>query len=244
MDYAENYTCKAQDAPQGYHWTNVQCTINSIVATYNCLECPSSTITDSIIFISDDLTHDQHAVHLFVGRAIEMLVKDGVRVTKLIQFTDGCACQYKSKTNFADVSHSKEDFSIASEKHFFGSRHGKGPCDREIGVLKKTITMAVASGQVHVGTPMEFYTACKERLSIPKDKGHVHTKRRFVYIEKININRVRPDRSQVQSVKGTRKTHCVIGIKPYTIRVRGRSCFCKACQDDSSSCPNKDITGP
>ena len=181
---------------------------------------------------------------LFVGRAIEMLVKDGVRVTKLIQFSDGCACQYKSKTNFADVSHSKEDFSIASEKHFFGSRHGKGPCDREIGVLKKTITMAVASGQVHVGTPMEFYTACKERLSIPKDKGHVHTKRRFVYIEKNDINRVRPDRSQVQSVKGTRKTHCVIGIKPYTIRVQERSCFGKACQDDSSSCPNKDITGP
>ena len=95
MDYAKNYTCKAQDAPQGYHWTNVQCTINSIVATYNCLECPSSTVTDSIVFISNDLTHDQHAVHLFVGRAIEMLVKDGVPVAKVIQFSDGCASQYK-----------------------------------------------------------------------------------------------------------------------------------------------------
>ena len=67
-----------------------------------------------------------------------------------------------------------QDFDIVSEKHFFGSRHGKGPCDREIGVLMKSITMAVASGQVHAGTP---FTACKDRLSLPKDKeGHVHTK--------------------------------------------------------------------
>ncbi|KAJ8018148.1 hypothetical protein HOLleu_44024 [Holothuria leucospilota] len=34
------------------------------------------------------------------------------------------------------------------EKHFFGSRHGKGPCDGEIGVLKRCAGNAVKSRQV------------------------------------------------------------------------------------------------
>lgn len=38
MDYAENFTCKAQDAPQGFHWSNINCIIHPIVANYICNE--------------------------------------------------------------------------------------------------------------------------------------------------------------------------------------------------------------
>lgn len=36
MNYAENFTCRAQDAPQEFHWNNTQVIIHSIVASYKC----------------------------------------------------------------------------------------------------------------------------------------------------------------------------------------------------------------
>ena len=136
LDFAENYTCRPQDAPQGCHWTNTQCTLHPVVASYKCSEpdC-GDVVTDSIVFISEDNGHDYHAVQHFVEGAIAIL-KEEVNFRRVIQFSDGAPSQYKNKVYFADCSFSEQDFNILSERHFFGSRHGKGPCDREIGVIK------------------------------------------------------------------------------------------------------------
>ena len=80
MDFAENFTCRPQDAPQGCHWNNTQCTIHPIVATYKCTEyeVPGSVVTDSIALISSDLQHDHYAVQHFTGKDLELLLSEDV----------------------------------------------------------------------------------------------------------------------------------------------------------------------
>uniref|UniRef100_UPI00358EA477 uncharacterized protein isoform X3 n=1 Tax=Myxine glutinosa TaxID=7769 RepID=UPI00358EA477 len=244
LDFGENYTCRAGDAPQGYHWTNTQCTIHPVVANYICPQSDCSVaVTDSIIFISSDLKHDQHAVHHFTKRAVQML-KEEVPLDYIIQFSDGSPTQYKSKTNFSDCSFSSKDMGARCEKHFFGSRHGKGPCDSEIGVVKKSVRMAVAASQVTVSSPKELFEVSQARLSLPRHNDqHSHTKRRFVYVPKDEIERNRPDRSGVTPVKDTRKLHAVREIQPFVISAKERSCFCKDCKSGKTECNNKDLTG-
>ena len=193
-DFAENYTCRPQDAPQGCHWNNTQCIIHPVVANYNCsIPNCSEVITDSIIFISDDLTHDHHAVHHFVSSSVLLLKKEGVEFHRLFQFSDGAPTQYKNRIAFVDCSYATVDLGVKSERHFFGSRHGKGPCDRETGVLKKSVARAVAARQDEVASPRDLFDMCRKRLCLPRTDGHHHTKRRFVFVEKTSIARERPD---------------------------------------------------
>lgn len=48
-----------------------------------------------------------------------------------------------------DISHSSSDHGIEMERSFFGSSHGKGPCDGVGGVVKAAATQAVLGKQVH-----------------------------------------------------------------------------------------------
>ena len=245
-DFAENYTCRPQDAPQGCHWNNTQCTIHPVVASYNCtVEDCSEVITDSIIFISEDLTHDHHAVHHFVSSSVLLLKEEGVDFNRLVQFSDGAPTQYKNRIAFVDCSYAMGDMGITAEHHFFGSRHGKGPCDREIGVIKKSVARAVAARQDEVASPHDLFVMCQKRLCLPRMEEHYHTKRRFIFVEKTSITRERPDRTSTKALKNTRKLHCVKGVEPYvlTVRLRERSCFCTGCRADDP-CLHADIPGP
>ena len=58
----------------------------------------------SMIFLSDDICHDYHAVHHFTLASIEALAKDAPLVQRVYIFSDGCAGQYKGKGTFADLS--------------------------------------------------------------------------------------------------------------------------------------------
>lgn len=60
-----------------------------------------------------------------------------------VQFTDGCGAQYKSKTPFHDLSTSKDDIGHTVERSYFGSGHGKGPCDGIGSVIRTACTNAV-----------------------------------------------------------------------------------------------------
>ncbi|GFO15724.1 hypothetical protein PoB_004222900 [Plakobranchus ocellatus] len=154
----------AQDAPQGCHWNNQQTTIHPIVATYRCNENNClKIITGRKVFISDDLTHDHHAVHHLFTKAVKLLQSEEVAFSRVIGFSDGASTHYKNRISFAHCSHAFVDLKIMSERHFFGSRHGKGPCDREIEVIKTSVTRAVAARQGVV----EFFNMCRVRLQLP-----------------------------------------------------------------------------
>ena len=68
LDFAENYTCLQQHEVQSAHWHHDQVTIHP-VSTYYACTC-GDMIYESIIFLSDDRTHDFHAVHSFVSKTI------------------------------------------------------------------------------------------------------------------------------------------------------------------------------
>ena len=56
--------------------------------------------------------------------------------------------QYKNHVNCVDSSHEDSNLGVVTDRHYFGSHQGKGPCEREIDVLKETIQKLVAARQV------------------------------------------------------------------------------------------------
>ena len=181
---AENYKCHFQDEAQSAHWSYQQATIHPIVAYYKCQDC-DAPMHQSIVIVSDDTKHDYHAMQHFINITNEHLLKEGIQISKQIHFLDGSPCQYKSKMNFADASHGELDFGFPIEKHFFGSRHGKGPCDGEIGVLKKSATSAVRSRRVIISDAFDLFNHGKETLTLPKVGAdrHTHTRRTFLFVK-------------------------------------------------------------
>ena len=119
MDYGENFTCSYQDKAQGAHWTRQQITVYPSVCYYRSPDYPEVTTQETFCFISDD----SHGVKHFQLDMQRSLLGCGLRFQKIIHFSDGCPNQYRGKTSFFDLSFAKEDTSIPSEKHFFGSHH-------------------------------------------------------------------------------------------------------------------------
>ena len=245
MDFAENFGCFYQNEAQGAHWTREQVTIHPIVATYHC-PVDGETITDSLIFISADLKHDSHAVHHFVQLAMQELHSRGLHFSKAVHFSDGCASQYKGKTSFVDCTHGTIDYGVPTEKHFFGSPHGKGPCDAEIGVIKRMTASAVKAQRAQVSTALEMFEYCRDNLSRPKnDAEHAHSLRSFLFVPQGAVNRARPDRTgnEIKPVVGTRTLHCTREMMPFVLSARERSCFCLACIEGEGQCANADFCG-
>ena len=89
-------------------------------------------MTESLVFISDDK---------FTEVAINHLRNIHLRLENSVQWTDGCASQYKSKGPFANISCALEDFGCTFEHNFFGSRHGKGPSDGESAVVNTMLPL-------------------------------------------------------------------------------------------------------
>ncbi|XP_063446520.1 uncharacterized protein LOC134726055 [Mytilus trossulus] len=241
MDFAENYTCLYQDEAQSAHWNHGQVTLFSIVAYYHCQSC-SANMNESLIFITPDRKHDSHAVHCFNTIANEYLKRKNIVIDRQIHFSDGAASQFKSKTPFEDLRKGSDDFGFHIEKHFFGSRHGKGPCDGEFGVVKRTVANAVKSrNTIHVvRTAEEFYMYAKGALTKPKDTDEkcCHTQRAFFLVEEKDIQRQRPDRINVKAIKDTRKKHGVKSLADGTLATRLLSCFCRECTTHNGTCIN------
>ena len=131
QDFAENFKCHFQDEAQGAHWVYAQVTLHTSVASYRCTfqNCTQMT-SEAIIFVSDDNKHDCHAVHHFNCIMMQHLKEQqAIPVQKVMHFSDGTPVQYKNKTAFADLSCAEEDFGVATERHFFGKRHGNIWCN-------------------------------------------------------------------------------------------------------------------
>ena len=71
LDFAENFTCTFQDEVQAAHWHHEQVTLRPIVSYYQRPqdEC-EETVTESMVFISNDKNHDHHAVFQFTREAL------------------------------------------------------------------------------------------------------------------------------------------------------------------------------
>ena len=68
-DFSENYSFVIQDAAQGYHWDNSQCTLHPFVVYWRDAT-ENDTKFASYCFISPDTKHTTTMVHCFLDRLI------------------------------------------------------------------------------------------------------------------------------------------------------------------------------
>ena len=211
MDFAENFTASFQDEIQSAHWNHNQITLHPIVCYYNCPVC-GKNMHESLVFISDDLKHDSHLVHHFVSISNTYLQNERhLKIDREIHVSDGASSQYKSKIPFADVSYSMEDFGFPVEKHYFGSRHGKGPSDGETGVVKTSASIAVKNRKAVIMSSESMYEYCAGNLTRPAVENPdvcCHQRRKFFLVPKQDVNHIRPERIPA-TVPGTRSFHSV-----------------------------------
>ena len=91
QDFGENRKAAYSAEIKSAHFGKQQITVHPIVCFYRKGD---SVVKESLIFLSDDITHDHHAVQEFTKRALVELEKS-IRITKLTIWSDGAASQYK-----------------------------------------------------------------------------------------------------------------------------------------------------
>ena len=236
LDFAENYRTSYQNEVQSAHWSYNQVTVHPLVCYYKCPnpQCEEQT-TESVVIISSDLIHDADAVKKYRAETLAYLTKKGVKVDRVIEFTDGAASQYKSRKPFLHISQS----AVPTERCFFGSRHGKGPADGVSAVVKSAVTRAAKAGKI-IDDAASMYTYLAENMSLEEDTKNVcgrHTLRHFILIEEV-------ERAATTAgiIQGTQQLHSVRSIgKEGHLQVRILSCHCNNCISSEEGCENKDV---
>lgn len=241
LDFAENYRTQNQMEVQSAHWAYNQVTIHPFAMYYLCPEC-QELISEAVVIISDNLQHDNHAVKYYTEMAIKYLTETrNLKVTKITQFTDGCAQQYKSCKAFHDVS----TMQIPTTRSFFGSRHGKGPADGIASIVKSAATRAVKSGRVSIPSAQALFDFCEQELTTSQTEKHEHNTqiRKFLFVP---ATAVPVEKVEAETLSGTQQLHCVQSTgKDGRLKVRILSCHCLACTDkeDEDGCANIAVCG-
>ena len=122
QDFARNFLLDCQNEPQSLHWDHDQVTLMPSVAYYNCpeKEC-DGLVTEEVMHITPDLKHDPPAVQCFTAATLAHVTSQGVNFNEVIEWTDQCPTQYKSKAVFYNMAKSE----IKHTHHYFVARHVK-----------------------------------------------------------------------------------------------------------------------
>ena len=124
LNFGENRAVQYQYETKSVFFTAQQITIYPVVIFYHFSDILDLIVKSSLIYVSDDNIHDHHAVEHFFKKSVKFLEGEGIKFSKLIVFSDGCALQYKGKGSFADLSLK----TIPIKIKIFGSDHGKFEC--------------------------------------------------------------------------------------------------------------------
>ena len=244
LDFAENYSCTYQNEVQSAHWFYEQVTLHPVTTYYKCAYCQEAT-NESLVFISPDHRHDHHAVQHYTRLAIDHLRQRGMLCTRIVQWSDGCTSQYKSRGPFADIAASQHDMGVPVGRNYFGSRHGKGPCDGEAAVVKNHVASAVKCRDVIISNACDFYKYLQKSSlnKQPPQVGcpHSHFLRSFVFVGENEICHSRPHRN-IKTVPGTRQFHHVKPGGTGQLCARHLTCMCDGCAG-GGQCQEEDIVG-
>jgi hypothetical protein len=213
-DFAENYSFVVQDAAQGFHWENSQCTVHPFVFYWRA---NGDLCHQSYCFISDCLKHNTVTVYSFQTKLIPMILSKYTNITKIHYFSDGCGGQYKNKLNFLNLCYHEADFGIPAEWNFFATSHGKNACDGIGGVVKRSTAKASLQRNItnQILTPKDMYNYCAVDLK---------SKIKFIYVEQTYIEKVEKDMESrftlpIKPVTGTLKLHRFVPLTKETLRV-------------------------
>ena len=231
MDFGQNRKVFYQDEIKSAYFGQRQITMHPIVMYY---KRDNVLFRDSQIYLSDDITHDYHAVEHFLTLASDHLARQ-IKVEREIIWSDGCQSQYKGKGTFADLSLSSE----TRERNYYGSEHGKGEGDGEIGVVNRAVDRAILGRKLVINSAKDMWEWCCENVA----SDEPFSKRTFVYVAKNEIERQRPQ-TEVTTLKGSRGYHQFHVVGPYKLKVRRLSCFCSSCLiGNEPMCNNSSYTG-
>jgi hypothetical protein len=240
-DFAENYRCNYQDEISSAYYQYEQATVHPIVLFYKCVDC-CEQVQEACVFISPDNKHDHQAVAWFQEQVRTHLTAKNVPMLHHVQFSDGCPSQYKSIGPFYTCATSKN----SEERAFFGSRHGKGPCDSVGGTVKSLATSHVIRREGIIRNAHEMFMYCEKDLTINRAHGEpgCHSLRTFFFVDKVD----RPTMAKkMETLQGTQKVHSVKNDTdtPKNVALyRSLSCFCTLCNMHTGPCENMNYVKP
>jgi hypothetical protein len=236
MDFGMNFAHRYAEEPQASHWYHQSSTVHPVVCYLRCPERDCHEIvTEDLMMISDDLNHDAYAVKAFEDKAIEHLQDKGYELKRVVQFTDNCSGQYKSKLPFEFLS--ERPFPII--RNYFGQQHGKGPGDALIGRISRRVGDHNRSGKSDIGDSRTMHQYLVEEMSITTVTGQCsHNVRYFYLVDDIDRSHV----PQAVTLSGTQKVHSVRNTGFYGfVEVRDSSCFCSGCVSGDVPCEQSEL---
>ena len=91
------------------------------------------------------------------------------------------------------------------ERHFYGSRHGKGPSDGMSGLIKHIVDSAVISNQAVVNNAEEMFDYKQQSFTKDPPGSCSHSVYFLVRMEKLILPRL----DRMVTVARTRNIHCL-----------------------------------
>ena len=237
LDFGKNRAIHHQDQAKCDYYNARQVTIHPVVMYYRSPTVCGLTVRDAMIMVSDDLKHDHFAVTRFLKESLDYIRKINLPATNICIFSDGCAAQYKGRATMAALSINP----LRITWNFFGSDHGKGEADGELGVLNRSLDKAILGRKVIISNANDI---C-QWSNIP---GNMYldepgSKRHFHHI--IDIDRS-GEATNVKSLNGIRSLHQIRNTsEDYILEGRRLTCFCPYCKgtDKKRPCINQEYVG-
>ena len=212
-DFSENYSFIVQDAIQGFHWENSQCTVHPFVLYYKNANDPEVRHT-SFCILSDATKHNTVMVYAFLYRLLPDIKIALPTLKKVHYFSDGCAGQYKNRYNFSNICHHEEDFNISCEWNFFATSHGKSSCDGIGGTVKRAVARA------------SLQRICRDQILTPQDMfefciAKFDTKIKFYFVPELEVEeankKLKQRYEECRPIAGTQKYHRVVPLNKHEI---------------------------
>ena len=165
FNFTMNFHNIYQDEVQSAYWDSTQTSIHAVINYYLCPnDSCTETVTLILVQITDDLRHDSFTARAGHDAAFRYLAKIGVPMDTILQFSDNCASQYKSRRPFAELARSP----LNIIRVFFGEKHGKSQCDGFFGRLKSWMTYRIKAHHVVISNATDFYRCCCEDYQTPE----------------------------------------------------------------------------
>ena len=234
-DFSQNYLCSHQNECQGLHWKHAQVTMMPTVAHYICpkKDC-NGLVTHEIVHISPNLKHDAHVVKQFTTLAIDVICKNGIKIHKIVQFTDQAPSQYKNKTAFRYLM----QYKVPMVQNFFGARHGKSSCDACTGRVKQGVSRLVCSGTEVVNSAGTLFTTCVKHLQKPLTKQSGECQHHILTFHLHKTLKSRPHTISWPGVPNTCKFHSIGNTNTKDVYLRNFTCCCVGCLHGDEPCSN------
>ena len=142
FDFAQNFRNFYQEEVQSAYWAGTQTAIHTVINFFRCQNEDCSELVTLILGqITADPLHDSFVARAGHEAAFQYLTDLGIPMNLIVQFSDNCISQYKSRRPFAELSRS----SLNIIRVFFGEKHGKSHCDGFFGRLKSWMTHRIKS---------------------------------------------------------------------------------------------------